>query len=227
MNTAIDLLKKFLSISVFVLLLIIYPSQCFSSQGNAKDYTFLYNQAIVDAGTYEPSELEELVPIVDDSITVVTWTEWNGYELGSNTLGKDIWVTISPELREKCKTFRGDLNLRLKQLLGLPPNDNKTQVVEMVVQASDMFRPCPDPDITKAECSKSFPKNVNSDHVNWFAKNVLDSYQIPGGYPWTRLGYTYDWNPDSPEVGLSEYIVREGSVVEVTSIKSTSDYCSH
>jgi len=53
-------------------------------------------------------------------------------------------------------------------------------------------------------------------------RNVLESYQVPNGYPWTRLGYTYDWNPNSPEVGLSEYIVRGGSTVTVAAVGSTN-----
>jgi hypothetical protein len=230
MKTATDLLKKFLLSSVFVLLLTLYPNECFANQCNTlEECTLLYHQAIVDAGTYEPSESEELMPIVEEQVSVATWTSSTRYRLGSNTLGADIWVTLVPQLQEKCQTFIRDmeaLDLRLEQLLGLPPKSGKTQVVEMVIRSSDLFRPCPDSDISKTECSQYFPENVTRSYVNWLAKNLLDSYQIPGGYPWTRLGYTYDWNPDSPEFGLSEYVVRKGSSIEVTSISPTFNYCS-
>ena len=226
------MLKNFLLTSVFVLLLAIYPSSCFASQCDLpEECRFLYNQAILDAGTSESSELEELSPIVADKIKVATWTDYSGYELGPNTLGVDVWITIIPQMQKKCQTFLKnlslkELNLRLEQLMGLPPNDGKTKVVEMVVQTSDIFRPCPDPDITKTVCNQSLSPNVNPRYLYWFAQNVLSSYKIPGGYPWTRLGYTYDWYPDSPEMGLPEYVIRKGSVVQVTSIKSTSEYCS-
>ncbi|MBU6351343.1 MAG: hypothetical protein KGS73_14490 [Chloroflexi bacterium] len=34
-------------------------------------------------------------------------------------------------------------------------------------------------------------------------------------YPWTRLGYTYDWSNSASEVGLSEFVVAAGSTVAV------------
>jgi hypothetical protein len=43
-------------------------------------------------------------------------------------------------------------------------------------------------------------------------------------YPWTRLGYTFDWgNPDS-RVGLSEFIVMAGTAVVIESKTPTSSY---
>lgn len=209
------------------MVLIAYPNVSFASQCQSlEECTYLYNQAIVDAGTQEASEIRNLTPIEDSTVTVVTWTSWDGYHIGGNTLGRDIWTTIVPQLKDRCKTFTGNLTLSLDQLLGLPPNNDKTKFVEMLVKSADVFRPCPNPDIQKTECLQSFPQDVDADYANWFATTVLKSYHIPGGYPWTHLGYTYDWNPDTSEVGLSEYIVRKGAVVEVTSISPTSDYCS-
>jgi hypothetical protein len=47
-------------------------------------------------------------------------------------------------------------------------------------------------------------------YKNWFTNRKAWIYQqsVPGGpYPWTGLGYTYDWgNPDPPHVGLSEFV---------------------
>ena len=46
------------------------------------------------------------------------------------------------------------------------------------------------------------------------------------GYPWTQLGYTYDWAPGAEsEVGESEFVVRAGSEVIVESVTSQADYC--
>lgn len=49
---------------------------------------------------------------------------------------------------------------------------------------------------------------------NWFMNRAETIYSREGedvaqwGWPWTRLGYTYDWgDPDNP-VGLSEFVVR-------------------
>ncbi len=227
MNFARNTLKRICWGLVFTLLMFFYTPASMASQCDSlAACTSLYNQAILDAGTYEEGEIQPLTPIVDNSVKMVTWTSWSGYQLGQNTLGIDLWGTIVPQLQEKCQTFGVDLNLRLEQLLGLPPNNGKTKFVEMVVQSADIFRPCPNPDIQATECVQTFPANTDPSHLNWFAKTSLSSYQIPGGYPWTHLGYTYNWNPDKSEVGMSEYIIRKGSVVEVTSIIPTSDYCS-
>lgn len=64
--------------------------------------------------------------------------------------GYDIWVTLAPELQTRCSdtTFgQGDLSLRLKQLLGMPPSAEETAFVEFWVRPEDLFRPCPDPEI--------------------------------------------------------------------------------
>lgn len=48
----------------------------------------------------------------------------------------------------------------------------------------------------------------------WFVELAQTSYNRSGGdpedwgYPWTRLGYTYDWGNADDHVGLSEFIIR-------------------
>jgi hypothetical protein len=44
-------------------------------------------------------------------------------------------------------------------------------------------------------------------------------------FPWTQLGYTYDWNPRSRKnVGLSEYVVLQGANIVMHKIWGTSEY---
>ncbi len=45
------------------------------------------------------------------------------------------------------------------------------------------------------------------------------------GYPWTRLGYTYDWGNPISEVGLSEFIIDEGATIEIKGVTTNEDYC--
>jgi len=33
-------------------------------------------------------------------------------------------------------------------------------------------------------------------------------HTIPNGYPWTHLGYTYNWAPGGDRYGASEYVIR-------------------
>ncbi len=184
----------------------------------------LYNDAIADAAVIEPDEIRTVGAIAGDRVVVATWTSFD-YQLGSTELGVDVWVTLVPEVRERCRGYGGYLDMRLRQMLGLPPDDRKTQFVEMRIQAKDLFRPCADPDIAADRCGAEIPDSAPEAHRDWFAQNSANSYKTPGGYPWTRLGYTYDWNPDALEFGPAEYVARKGARVEVISITPTKEYC--
>jgi hypothetical protein len=180
----------------------------------------------------------------DRRLLVVTWTsEDESFHKGdegdslrrghSFKTDKDVWVTVVPQLQTVCRKIRpecnGFLRLRLKQLLGLPPYDQygqKTQFVEFWVSPSDLFRPCHDPAITDTVCSLKSPMNVDRDRRNytkWLDKTAEDSYRL-FGYPWTQLGYTYDWGNPRREIGLSEFVIEKGATVEVQSVKTIDSY---
>jgi hypothetical protein len=118
-----------------------------------------------------------------------------------------------------------------------------------------MFRPCPDPEITDRECETQFPANlfhtfssaellraaegpgpkVFTNYTGWFNNRKQYIYTYPRNYPasspypWTRLGYTYDWGRPDHE-GLSEFVAHgrkqsgAGISVGIRSLKSTSSY---
>jgi hypothetical protein len=208
-----------------------------------------YDAAVVDAATVEPDEISrDLTAIVETNgelrwdestgvprVLMVTWTAWTGYDtqVGQTIqTTRDIWVTAVPEVQRFAAQHRltePDLTLRLEQLLGLPPNNGKTRFVEFWVSPNDLFRPSPDPEISDHEAELDFPVSstfvtVSSDYVSWFEDLEASSYG-PDGYPWTRLGYTYDWGNPSSEVGLSEFVIRSGATVEVHAAATTEDYC--
>ena len=56
--------------------------------------------------------------------------------------------------------------------------------------------------------------DVNEEYKAWFDANIISSY-FDGKYPWTRLGYTYDWADNGQEYGLSEFINQKDSDVTV------------
>ena len=60
----------------------------------------------------------------------------------------------------------------------------------------------------------AFSEEVDEDYKEWFDSNIISSY-FDGKYPWTRLGYTYDWADNGEEYGLSEFVVRKNSEVKV------------
>ena len=167
-------------------------------------------------------------------VRMVAWTTFGGYATGDNTLSREIWVTAVPQLKELCKTLPDDAAriARINQYLGLPPaneSDNGRLFVEMWVKPGDMFRPCPDPEIDDTTCGLQFPAGVSSAHKTWISNNYASSYGFwqSTHYPWTGLGYTYDWcSQDTKHVGASEFVVRPGSVINVTAVIDRNTYCA-
>jgi len=218
-----------------------------------------YLEAVEDARLAEPREIyRNLTPIVwynpalvwDKSRVLVTvWTSYSGY---TNQVGKlvrlplDLWVTAAPDLQSFCKNYHPtqevSLAYRLNQLLGLPP-DTATQsrsIVELWVEPRHLFRPSPDPAISDREAELEFPFNgfetSTTSYQEWFGAQFASRYPTTGkSYPWTQLGYTYDWGnqtdwqrvePSHPvHVGLSEFVVKQGAIVTVRSTQSAEAYC--
>jgi hypothetical protein len=204
-----------------------------------------YLKAIDDAKTAEESEIyRNLTPIIESNtdlfwednngskkILMVTWTGWDGYVNQTNKtvyLTRETWVTVYPEVKdfvqqnvlpkEKC-------GLRLEQLNGLPPRNNKKWFVEFYVSPEDLFRPSPDPEINDTQAQLAFPENASTEHMNWI-NNLKNNSYGSNGYPWTRLGYTYDWaGSSSDHIGLSEYVIRKGAQVKIHDTIATGEYC--
>jgi hypothetical protein len=206
-----------------------------------------YKAAVADAAVAEPSEVsQDLTALVsgnaellwDEStgearVAVVTWTSWTGYDgqVGQTLqTTREVWVTAVPEVEQFVAAHRrttANMTLRLEQLLGLPPNNGKTRFVEFWVRPADLYRPSPDPEVTDREAEVGFPisayTTVDPNYATWFQNQTAASYG-DNGYPWTRLGYTYDWGNSASEVGLSEFVIRPGAAVTVRSVATTEDY---
>ncbi len=201
----------------------------------------VYLASVAKSAVYNHADLRPLVPVVPDSngrVMVVTLTDYTGYKVGPYAFSGDrmLWVTLVPEVQQKCRAFTGCRLLRLEQLLGLPPGNQTRMFVTISVDVHDLFRPTPDPatgkvfpcsDSSNPECGNAFPAGLyDIEHKLWIADNLLSSYQMPNGYPWTHLGYTYNWAPQGPDIyGASEYVIRGGAHVQVLSIRSIDDYC--
>ncbi len=192
-----------------------------------------YERAVRAAAIYEEGSVRPLrVPPRGEKVRVVLWTR-HGYELGPTELRVDVWVTLDGEVRSRCREFDGDLDVRLLQLLGLPFPDGEAdekrpprRFVELLVPREELFRPCPNPSIELEQCGSELPDHATDRHGRWFAEHLLASQQVPGGYPFTRLGYTYDWKQGADRYGASEFLVRRCASVEVVAIKETRAYCA-
>jgi hypothetical protein len=137
----------------------------------------------------------------------------------------------------------------LKQLLGLPPDADYDAFVELWIDPRAFFRPCADPEIIDRECTLNLSVapslaascpwtgsfkgqtgatwvNVSQAHLDWMCANWSRSYPADprASYPWTGLGYTYDWGQPDP-VGESEFVSPKGTTVLIESVTPTAEYC--
>ncbi|TIH17163.1 hypothetical protein D0S45_08360 [Marinifilum sp. JC120] len=184
------------------------------------------------------------------------WQAGREYSLAKTD---NLWVTAIPELKDFFLQ-RGfwppnhdKLVLRIKQLLGLPVSDRMTVLVEFWVKPSDIFRPCPDSDPSDHEAQLVYPwkrspfqsfdssmkihsyvDDVNPDVVynykQWYENLNATIYSGDTPYPWTQLGYTYDWADDkynNNHVGLSEFIVLGGSKIVIEKIVNTENLADY
>jgi hypothetical protein len=179
----------------------------------------------------------------ESRVLMVTWTSWTGYDdlVGKTILvdrlmkavetSRDTWVTAAPELQAFCAKQPLDsasMTLRVEQVMGLPPHNGKTRFVAFWVDPGDLFRPSPDPEITDQEAELDFPASsrfvtISPEHIAWYNALRAGSYGTDG-YPWTRLGYTYDWGNPICKRGLSEFVIRAGASVEVQSVTLNDDF---
>ncbi len=155
----------------------------------------------------------------------------NNTQTGFYNTGKyPIWVTVAPELNEWVKKQPvKPTPTRLKYLLGMPLDSYKAYFVEFWVKPADLFRPCPDSEITDNVCNTCFPENATPEHKNWLNQTRAGSYfncQLTKCYPFTSLGYTYDWENTDNHVGLSEFIIKENANIVVHKVYTTENYIS-
>ncbi len=134
------------------------------------------------------------------------------------------------------------LDQRLKQVLGLPPDADYRYVLRFWVRPADLFRPCTDPRMTSSSCPEQVPTGTAESPMPeavggttlaaflWTQANY--AWRLPDvvrpatavscakdwqtndclGFPWTRLGYTYDWSPRArDEMGVTEFVAVKGA----------------
>ena len=168
----------------------------------------------------------------EEYILVCTWKQnVSFYQKDTifNTGTYPIWVTTAPELKNRIKKDSPkDVNLRLIQLLGLPPTAQYSYFVEFWVRPVDLFRPCPDKEITDSKCDLCFPEGTDVEHIKWINENRISRYyqcDLYYQYPWGQLGYTYDWNPkNKSHFGLSEFIIGANKTIYINRIVTTLEY---
>lgn len=198
---------------------------------------------------------KELVTVsADQPITAVAWVrkdQVNSLKTASGgwaTAAPDeTWITVEPHLQQFCRAFIRDrhgneeaLTQRLEQRLGLSPASSKTNFVRIKVEhpVADIFRPCSNPAPDQAGCGIGPPpkpqSEAQSEYLQWFYKQYYSSYgrSLISEFPWTALGYTFDWGPDPHQAsafertGESEFVIRKGAPIEIIEVVTTMQYCA-
>ena len=243
--------------TIFLLIAISASWLVFSINSRAHSATSLpevYYNALKDVEEIRPEEISNnLIAIVKnnpqlqwqgDRLKVATFAKAKyNYEIGSSEpQQRDMWVTVVPELKNFCTNYSAttgkEVTPRIEQVLGLPPGNNEARkIVEFWVEAKDLFRPTPDPEISDREAELEFrPVNefsiVSDKYKDWY-NHELSSFKLrmkemnPNSppAPWTRLGYTYDWGESANHIGLSEFVLAKGASLEVDAVTPVDDYC--
>lgn len=224
---------------------------CATPQAYGTDPQADYRAAIADAAVASPAKVKDLLPLPPDaSVAVVSWVTPQrapcapGPAPCALTLGADrLWVTLAGEVQTLCRAWnlRGDpLRRRLEQLLGLPldppPQYRKTTFVVMQIARERIERPClgvnrADP--AHPSCTLDYQPDTSAELRNFVGQQMAASYVIDHpkgpGYPYTRLGYTYDWQravTAASHYGASEFVVMPHSQIGVTAQIPSDEYCS-
>ncbi len=148
------------------------------------------------------------------------------------------WITPVSKTKSFCQKSKGSLSnsqlpptvikrLRLSQYLGLPikpPAPNPTHFITIIAKKSDIFRPCLETAINDNQC-EVFPKSAKEKEE--IEAKIENQYKglIDHRFPWTALGYTYDWGNPNNNVGASEYVIKKDAKVYIDSVYTTCDFC--
>ena len=238
-------MKKSISIirTSSILLIIIIIGTLFSCAKKLSDDE-LFERAVRDAVIIDKDEVLPLVNVNKDDKNV----KWDGdkvlvafmhkypdsYPKGEEIELKwgNVWCVSEEEMRkwvldnEKGVT---DWSVRLHQVLGMPVSKGYTTVTALWVDAELLYRPANVTD-PNAEMSVTYQKTGNEEfdsmYKEWFDGNIIWSY-FDSAFPWTRLGYTYDWADNGREYGLSEFLIFSGASAKVEYTYSVEEYVNY
>lgn len=167
-------------------------------------------------------------------VLMVTWVEKkpSGKMIitpgSSNRPGTGYWATTVPTIRSMLQReiyklttrslssnpvehpIKHELKVveRTKQYLGLKPDSHYNYFMEFWASPKDLIRPCEDQEVTDHHCiSRERPRDFSDD-----------------SYPFTGLGYSYDWGNEDTEVGAAEFVVRPETEIQVFQVIDNRQY---
>ena len=199
----------------------------------------LYKAAVYDSMEARSDEIRPLVNLTrSDPLT--TWNDKGRVLLlslhshpDSYRAGQDyvtsygaVWTFTDKEIAKWVSANSDGVTnwtLRLKQLVGVPYDRRYTHISAMWTNTADVKRPAFEPDISKQITEPKLADGLDPAYEDWFSGNIIASYEN-ASYPWTRLGYTYDWS--GKKFGLSEFLIAKDSTVFVEYTKTIDAFIS-
>jgi hypothetical protein len=228
------------------------PVQWLSRLVAARSFS-AYRHSIAGAAVKRPTYQRHLAALQADSsgtVDVVNFGDSRELPVQNRTFA--IWVAPRTELQNACMGAV-DPVLKLEQLLGLPPGPAPGYVVKEIEVAKDgLFRPClgavndgPPPtctfDLPPAPPADADPKTLRDayDQMRFVTNQMWQSYRVDfyrnppsekdypfTGYPFTGMGWTYDWATSSRDhYGVSEFVIKGDAVIKVVNQKTPGDFC--
>lgn len=204
--------------------------------------TSQYQQAIDDAMIASSDKIFPLVEVTEKSL-MMTWNKTkdkvlmisllddvSDYRDKSNFIVKDngsLWLFAGKEyscwFAHRKEEF-DSCDIRQQQLFGLPNDYEAKYYVAFWVKPEDLVRPAYEPDVTKQLTVESLDGSRLGESGMWFIGSMLSMHKEKN-FPWTRLGYTYDWSSKSiNHKGLCEFIAKKDADLEIVWIKTSEEY---
>jgi len=206
--------------------------------------TSLYESAVRQAAVRDPSFTVKLLVLPRQPYaTLVNFSEWGAPPVPTS---QPVWASDARQLAALCKG-RPDAVLALEEALGLPPRakpevaGHQFMVTTLLVPTFDLFRPCPGgTSIAQATCGDVIAKLTSPYDPRAGGIDPASAYfllaQIWGanrvgfadwGYPFTGMGWTYDWDPAATSpVGVTAFVIRPGSFPRVLGSQTPRAFCA-
>lgn len=188
----------------------------------------LYKNAIEDAKVAETDEIFPLYELSSGENLLLSWNafpeEFPEGEFYTVKETPQMWCIAYEELKlwyAENKDGVEDWDERFRQLLGLPERTWYSHFTAFSVRPGDVIRPAYQTDPRKQMTPDLLDGSGLGDYKEWFRQNENWSYR-EAEWPWTRLGYTFDW-AEGRERGLCEFLILPGAEVKVEWTMTTAE----
>ena len=182
-----------------------------------------YKRAIGLAAVKSSEAIRVLTPITQDEVVVVHVQTQPTIDQNYAT-----WVALPNELQPLCKG-KPDPILALQMALGLlPKSQPDLKVFTFKVRRSDVFRPCASSaSVEDQACMLDVKLAGDDEHREFVLAQMMSSYRTSNGFPFTAMGWSYNWDPAAKTpMGVSEYVLRRRAVVRGATWVSPAQFCA-